>query len=52
VNVANFAPPPTSPAYGVPVAGWVPNYTTPMEGYLNGAANVTTANAQYQVTIQ
>jgi hypothetical protein len=25
---------------------------TPMQGYLNGAANVTTANAEYQQTIQ
>ncbi len=25
---------------------------TPYEGYLNGAANMTTANAQYQLTIQ
>ena len=25
---------------------------TPMQGYMNGAANVTTANAQYQMTIQ
>jgi hypothetical protein len=51
VNIANFAPPPASPALAVPAFGWVP-YTTPMEGYLNGAANLTTANAQYQVTIQ
>lgn len=28
---------------------WMQN---PYEGYLNGAANVTTANAQYQLTIQ
>src|SRR5205823_3833027 len=52
VNVAGYAPPPASPAYAVPAVGYVPYYSSPMEGYLNGAANVTTANAQYQVTIQ
>jgi hypothetical protein len=35
------------PAYG----GWW-GYRNPYEGYLNGAANVTIANAQYQQTIQ
>lgn len=43
--------------YGVPAAGYYGNpYGTyiqsPYEGYLNGVANVTTANAEYQQTIQ
>jgi hypothetical protein len=32
--------------------GWNNWMQNPYEGYLNGAANVTTANAQYQLTIQ
>ncbi|HTU20319.1 MAG TPA: hypothetical protein VMG10_19805 [Gemmataceae bacterium] len=35
--------------YGFGWNNWMQN---PYEGYLNGAANVTTANAQYQLTIQ
>src|SRR5204863_4563 len=46
VNVANYAP----PAVAAPAYGYVPYSSSPMEGYLNGAANLTTANAQYQVT--
>src|SRR5436305_14754065 len=37
--------------YGAPVYGYAPNYN-PYGGYLNGAAALTTANAQYQLTIQ
>jgi hypothetical protein len=32
--------------------GWTNWMQNPYEGYLNGAANLTTANAQYQLTIQ
>ncbi len=35
--------------YGWGATQWMQN---PYQGYLNGAANVTTANAQYQLTIQ
>lgn len=35
--------------YGYGWTNWMQN---PYEGYLNGAANLTTANAQYQLTIQ
>jgi hypothetical protein len=47
-----------NPAYPNPSnggGGYYPyggGYTTPTEGYLNGAANVTVANAQYQLTTQ
>jgi hypothetical protein len=59
------APPPTPPpggyvpamggygsgyGYGSPPGWAAPN--TPYQGYMNGAANITTANAQYQLTIQ
>jgi hypothetical protein len=35
--------------YGYGPSTWM---QTPMQGYMNGAANITTANAQYQMTIQ
>jgi hypothetical protein len=35
--------------YGYGPSTWM---QTPMQGYMNGAANITTANAQYQQTIQ
>lgn len=35
--------------YGYGPTTWT---QTPMQGYMNGAANITTANAQYQMTIQ
>jgi hypothetical protein len=39
--------------YGIMGYGWGTQWMqNPYEGYLNGAANVTTANAQYQLTIQ
>ena len=38
-----------SAGYGYGPTTW---RQTPYQGYLNGAANVTTANAQYQLTIQ
>jgi hypothetical protein len=38
---------------GLGLGGWGTQWMqNPYEGYLNGAANVTTANAQYQLTIQ
>ena len=57
------APPPAAPPGGyVPaVGGYGTGYgyganpyarSTPYEGYMNGAANITNANAQYQQTIQ
>lgn len=36
--------------YGAPPGYAAPN--TPYQGYMNGAANITNANAQYQLTIQ
>lgn len=39
--------------FGMMGLGWGTQWMqNPYEGYLNGAANVTTANAQYQLTIQ
>jgi hypothetical protein len=39
--------------YGMLGYGWGTQWMmNPYQGYLNGAANVTTANAQYQLTIQ
>lgn len=59
------APPPTPPPGGYVAAmggygsgygyGSPPGYgarNTPYQGYMNGAANITTANAEYQQTIQ
>lgn len=58
------APPPAPPGGGALPAGgygtgygygtnpYMRNRNTPYQGYMNGAANVTTANAQYQMTIQ
>jgi hypothetical protein len=57
------APPPPAPPGGYlpAVGGYGAGYgygsgawtnTTPAQGYLNGAANLTNANAQYQLTIQ
>lgn len=38
---------------GLGLGGWGTQWMqNPYEGYLNGAANITTANAQYQLTIQ
>jgi hypothetical protein len=55
-------PPPAPPGGYLPaVGGYGSGYgyganpyarNTPYQGYMNGAANVTTANAQYQMTIQ
>jgi hypothetical protein len=40
-----------SPGYSNPYTGWGSIYT-PEQGYLYGAADVTNANAQYQLTLQ
>jgi len=54
-------PPPPPGGYLPAVGGYGTGYgyganpyarNTPYQGYMNGAANVTTANAQYQMTIQ
>jgi hypothetical protein len=49
LNYGAFVPPALGMGFGFGWTNWMQN---PYEGYLNGAANVTTANAQYQLTIQ
>ena len=54
-NVPIFNPAYPNPSGGGavgPYGGYYGGVTTPAQGYMNGAANVTVANAQYQLTTQ